>query len=316
MKRLCAIIGMSGFVMFSLVSFSFSEDITITTYYPSPFGSYRELTTTNNTYLATNSATSVGIGTTTPAPGTKLDVVDANAVIVRVRSNAAQPVLRLDTGSGAAIPTIQYYRSGAQQVSLELNAANGFQVTMGATPAIVISQTGAASINGNVSITGSLTSGSATHTGNLSVSGSTTVGAATINGNALVNGSMTATGGKSAAVMTSKGLRKLYTVEAADCRFEDFGSAKLIDGQAEVKLDPLFLETVTISNKYPMVVTLTLTSDSPGLYVEKKTLNSFVVREVQAGKGSPTFDYRVTAMRKGFENSRLELVENEKAKHP
>ncbi|HAZ09938.1 MAG TPA: hypothetical protein DCY56_02375 [Candidatus Omnitrophica bacterium] len=50
-----------------------AEDITLTTYYPAPYGAYDELTTTGDTYLATTSG-NVGIGTT--APGAyKLDVI-------------------------------------------------------------------------------------------------------------------------------------------------------------------------------------------------------------------------------------------------
>ncbi|MFA5362403.1 MAG: hypothetical protein WC335_04040 [Candidatus Omnitrophota bacterium] len=48
-----------------------AEDITITTYYPSPYGSYDQLQTANNTYLATGGGF-VGIGNTTA--GEKLDV--------------------------------------------------------------------------------------------------------------------------------------------------------------------------------------------------------------------------------------------------
>jgi hypothetical protein len=48
-----------------------AEDLTITTYYPSPFGSYDQLTTANSTFLAT-AAGMVGIGNT--APTEKLDV--------------------------------------------------------------------------------------------------------------------------------------------------------------------------------------------------------------------------------------------------
>jgi hypothetical protein len=48
-----------------------AEDITITTYYPSPYGSYDELQTANNTYLATGGGF-VGIGNTTASE--KLDV--------------------------------------------------------------------------------------------------------------------------------------------------------------------------------------------------------------------------------------------------
>jgi len=47
------------------------ETFTVTTYYPSPYGSYNELTTASNTYLATTSG-NVGIGTTNPTQ--KLDV--------------------------------------------------------------------------------------------------------------------------------------------------------------------------------------------------------------------------------------------------
>lgn len=55
-------------ILFSSILFIFplllpaEETLTITTYYPSPYGSYRELTTTGNTSLATVSG-NVGIGT-------------------------------------------------------------------------------------------------------------------------------------------------------------------------------------------------------------------------------------------------------------
>ena len=48
-----------------------TETIEISTYYPAPYGSYAELTTTSNTSLATEGG-NVGIGTTSPAK--KLDV--------------------------------------------------------------------------------------------------------------------------------------------------------------------------------------------------------------------------------------------------
>jgi len=53
------------FILFLFIPSFAADEITITTYYPSPYGSYRELTTDSNTYLAISSG-SVGIGTTTP----------------------------------------------------------------------------------------------------------------------------------------------------------------------------------------------------------------------------------------------------------
>ena len=57
--------------VFSQPQSATEETITITTYYPAPYGSYAELSTTGNTYLATEGGR-VGIGTMTP--GAKLEV--------------------------------------------------------------------------------------------------------------------------------------------------------------------------------------------------------------------------------------------------
>ncbi|MFH0912874.1 MAG: hypothetical protein V1884_01120 [Candidatus Omnitrophota bacterium] len=52
-------------LVLSFPAFADEETFTITTYYPSPYGSYNELTTASNTYLATGSG-NVGIGTSSP----------------------------------------------------------------------------------------------------------------------------------------------------------------------------------------------------------------------------------------------------------
>ncbi len=49
----------------------YAETVTVSTFYPSPFGSYQDLTVTRNASLATTSG-NVGIGNTNP--GAKLDV--------------------------------------------------------------------------------------------------------------------------------------------------------------------------------------------------------------------------------------------------
>lgn len=57
---------------------STEEGLTITTYFPAPYGSYRDLTTTGNTYLATDGSSNVGIGTTAPVPQGLLQVGDSS----------------------------------------------------------------------------------------------------------------------------------------------------------------------------------------------------------------------------------------------
>ena len=56
-------------VLLGTMAYAVAEDFTLTTYYPSPRGVYKELRSTDATYLATDSASvtaNVGIGTTNP----------------------------------------------------------------------------------------------------------------------------------------------------------------------------------------------------------------------------------------------------------
>ncbi|MFH1398189.1 MAG: hypothetical protein ABIH27_06555 [Candidatus Omnitrophota bacterium] len=59
--------------VFMAASLAFAEEsISISTYYPSPYGSYYNLTASNNVTLANVTGSMVGIGTNTPK--TKLEV--------------------------------------------------------------------------------------------------------------------------------------------------------------------------------------------------------------------------------------------------
>ncbi len=115
-----------------------------------------------------------------------------------------------------------------------------------------------------------------------------------------------ATGAKNGVVHTeSQGDTFLYAVEATEVWFEDVGSARLTNGSTTIALDPLFLETVTVSPEHPIRVFITPTAPCNGLWVEKHD-TGFTVHELMQGSSNASFDYRVMAKRRGLESARLE----------
>ncbi len=117
-----------------------------------------------------------------------------------------------------------------------------------------------------------------------------------------------AVGSKSAVVRTnSYGPRAIYTIESPEIWIEEFGSAQFVNGEARIELDPQYLETVTIDEKHPLKVFVQLTDEANPVIVTKGD-TYFIVRESLGGKSSATFDYRLVAKRKGYEDTRLEPV--------
>jgi len=118
------------------------------------------------------------------------------------------------------------------------------------------------------------------------------------------NGDMTAIGTKNALVTTRDyGQRKLYAVESPQNWFEDFGSAQLVNGQATVPIEPIFAQTVNLTETYH--VFLTPLGDC-ALYVAAKTPALFTVKAMGGQTCSITFDYRIVAKRLGYEGLRLD----------
>jgi hypothetical protein len=251
----------------------------------------------SDTTIASSFSSNVGIGIASPQGLLHAGTALSSGLIVQSSGNV---------GVGTTTPAERLHVIGNLRVSGTITSGSTLTINGGSSPGTITDSGGTISFSSN----------NLTTTGNVGI-GTTASGTYPlyVKGNTYILGDHTISGTKSAVVPTSQGMRRLYTLEAADSRFEDFGSSQLVNGEVEVNLDPLFLETVTISTEHPMVITLTLTSDSPGIYVAGKTFTSFIVKEVQGGKSNPTFDYRVTAMRKGYENKRLELAsESESAK--
>ena len=117
------------------------------------------------------------------------------------------------------------------------------------------------------------------------------------------SGNTFATGTKSASVQTADyGQRLLYAVESPEVWFEDFGSAKLVNGTTTVKFETVFAQTANLTEDYH--VFLTPLGDC-ALYVAEKTPASFTVKAMGGQTCSVAFDYRIVAKRLGYEQTRL-----------
>lgn len=109
-------------------------------------------------------------------------------------------------------------------------------------------------------------------------------------------------GSKSAVVATDDGARLLYTEESTEVWFTDYGFGQLISGQAVITIDPLFAQTVNLTEPYH--VFLQAYGDAT-LYVTNRTATGFEVHSREAD-ATVEFSYRLVALRLGYENTRLE----------
>jgi hypothetical protein len=122
-------------------------------------------------------------------------------------------------------------------------------------------------------------------------------------------GGLAGTGTKSAIVDTQDyGWRTLYAVESPQNWFEDFGEASLSAGEAIVSIDPIFAQTVNLDQPYH--VFLTPRGDFCSLYVAETTSTSFTVRAKEGPGCEITFDYRIIAPRRDYEDLRLKPADD------
>jgi len=121
----------------------------------------------------------------------------------------------------------------------------------------------------------------------------------------IVSGAITCTGAQDSIVKIEGGQRKvaLSAIGSPKNWFEDFGSAQLSNGSAVVTIDSEYRQTVNTEMDYKVFPVPN--GDCNGLYVTHKTATSFEVHELHGGKSNVSFDYRITALRKNFENIRM-----------
>jgi hypothetical protein len=111
-------------------------------------------------------------------------------------------------------------------------------------------------------------------------------------------------GSKNAVVHTPSGAKALYTEEATEVWFTDYGFAKLQHGRARILFDPSFAQTINPEEPYHVFVQ---SYGDAELYVRERTPLGFEVA-LRAGDPNAQFSYRIVAKRLGFEGKRLEAA--------
>jgi len=114
-------------------------------------------------------------------------------------------------------------------------------------------------------------------------------------GNVYCNATLTATVKNGVVPFPDGSQRLLHCMESPEHWFEDFGSAKLARGRAVVKLDANFAKVI---KRGDYRVFVTPEGNCHGLYVRRKSANSFEVHELTGGKSSVAFSYRIVGRRK------------------
>ncbi len=117
------------------------EQLTITTYYPSPSGSYNQLSSSGNTYLATDSASFFGVGTSSPLGKFTLQAdsttgIDrANQLVIQGRTNPNYKFnFGIHTEASPAYADIGFTEESSAWRDIVL-AKNGGNVGIGTIPA-------------------------------------------------------------------------------------------------------------------------------------------------------------------------------------
>mgnify|MGYP004457808875 CR=1 FL=1 len=122
-----------------------------------------------------------------------------------------------------------------------------------------------------------------------------------------ISGSLAVLGSKNAAVRTSQGLTAINAYETAEYYFGDIGRARTnSDGIVCIYMDPLFLETVNTGVPYHIFLT---SYSEARIWVSEMYPSYFVIR---SDKPNADFVWEIKAKRKGYENDRLKIIDQEK----
>ena len=123
--------------------------------------------------------------------------------------------------------------------------------------------------------------------------------AGVFNGKVAVNGVFTAAVKNAMVPFPDGSQRVLHCMESPEHWFEDFGSAKLKRGRANVALDAGFAKVI---KRRDYRVFLTPEGNCRGLYVHRRSAARFEVRELMGGESMVAFCYRIVGRRKDIKD--------------
>jgi hypothetical protein len=92
--------------------------------------------------------------------------------------------------------------------------------------------------------------------------------------------------------------RIMHAPETPEALFQDYGKGKLVNGEAYIKLDPIFTKNIIVDEKHPLRVFIQLRGDCKGTYVTAESDKGFKVKELMGGRSNTEFYWTVSANRR------------------
>jgi hypothetical protein len=240
---------------------------------------------------------------------------------------AAYGVYGLATNSGQGSDSIGVYGQTDTQVGMGVFGQYGSSESVTGSSIYAIGVQGDGGPNGGIGVAGTADEGPAGYFANYSTE-STTVQIYSFNsanafqaggelGNCTIDpfGDLSCAGSLTGVVHIDGGAHTvgLAAIHSPKNWFEDAGSGQLVNGVAVVTFDSEFLQTVNTGMDYKVFPVPD--GDCKGLYITNKTATSFEVHELGGGTSNVAFDYRIMALRKGYENVRFSDLTASAEKH-
>jgi len=105
------------------------------------------------------------------------------------------------------------------------------------------------------------------------------------------------TGSNSTMINHEGTKRVLFSPEAPEILFQDFGTARLTNGETYINIDPILEKNIHVSKTHPLKVFIQLEGDCNGVYVTEKTSKGFRVKELKDGTTNTNFSWQIVATR-------------------